>query len=73
MTDEFKDFVCTYRFCGSEWGITVRARSKGEAEARLKAISLGRVDGELRFTVSGSAPRGLVSFLTRLLSWMRPS
>ena len=47
MNDRFATYVGTYRFEGSEWAIQLQASSHGEAQARLRAMGLGRIDGEL--------------------------
>ena len=52
MSDEgFKPFLCSYRFDGSEWSVTVYARSHDEAEKRLAALIWGKVDGEIKATI----------------------
>ncbi len=41
-------WVCTYRFEGTDYGITIPARTRDEAWKRLWAIgNTGTVDGEL--------------------------
>lgn len=47
MADHLATYVGTYRFEGEEWAIRLQARSHGEAQARLRSIGLGRIDGEL--------------------------
>ena len=47
VADDFQTFIGTYRFDGEEWGFEVQARSWGEAQARVRAMGLGRIDGEL--------------------------
>lgn len=42
-----KEFVCTYKFDGSKWSLTIWASTYEEAEMKLKAVGRGRVDGIL--------------------------
>jgi len=52
MTDPYKDFCCSYRHDGTEWGLVIRAKNWNDAAQRLHAIGLnGEVDGELIATV----------------------
>jgi hypothetical protein len=47
VAERFATYTGTYRFDGEEWAIRLQARSHGEAQARLRSIGLGRIDGEL--------------------------
>jgi len=48
MTEQGKEFLCSYQFDGAEWSITIHAASEQEASRRMHAIGMtGRVDGEL--------------------------
>ena len=47
MAERFTTYVGSYRFAGQEWSFEVKARSHAEAQARLRSIGLGRIDGEL--------------------------
>lgn len=68
MTDApFKTFTCSYPFQGGEWGFEIKARSFKEAQARVKAIGWGKVDGELMTVIPGYAP----TWTVRLLTWWK--
>ena len=56
MVDRFATYVGTYRFEGAEWSIRLQARSPGEAQARLRAMGLGRIDGELQLEIPAGMP-----------------
>lgn len=47
MAERFTTYVGTYRFAGQEWAFQLQARSYAEAQSRLRAMGLGRIDGEL--------------------------
>lgn len=47
MSERFTTYVGSYRFAGQEWSFEIKARSYAEAQARLRSIGLGRIDGEL--------------------------
>lgn len=48
MGETFKPYVCSYRFNGESYGITIPARDFAEAVRRLQAIGAnGTVDGEM--------------------------
>lgn len=48
MGEQFKTFVCSYRYDGGEWTFSIKALDRGDAERRLGVIKgWGRVDGEL--------------------------
>lgn len=68
MADKFNTFTGTYRFEGSEWSIEIRARSWGEAQARLRSIGLGRIDGELVARIPAGPGAG---WLARLICAVR--
>jgi len=72
MSEKWADYTCSYRFDGSEWCVTIPARSHEEAEQRLKALSWGRVDGEIVARIPAwAATPGLMNWATRLLNWWR--
>ncbi|PZU43873.1 MAG: hypothetical protein DI568_16665 [Sphingomonas sp.] len=47
MAERFTTYVGTYRFEGQEWSIRLQARTYAEAQERMRAMGLGRIDGEL--------------------------
>lgn len=69
--DDYRDFLCSYPFGrdGSQYCITVRARSAEEAADRLKAMGgWGTVDGELVARIKAVPGAGI---LVRLLVALR--
>ncbi len=68
---QYKTYACTYFYQGSEWGFEIKALSYEDAENRLKAISNGKVAGELVLTFPVSSNflwKGLGSFLKSILN-----
>lgn len=61
--DPFKTFICSYPFQGGQWGFEIKARSFEEAQARVKAIGWGKVDGELMMKLPGYLPPSAISLL----------
>lgn len=68
MSDKFKDYVCTYRHRGVEWGITVRAESEADCRERLKAMGLARIDGHSPITIPGWMPMWVIDLVARTMS-----
>lgn len=65
----FRDYSCTYRHDGSDWGLTICAQSAEDAKARLKSIGAwGRVDGELVAIIPAWPGAGL---FVRFMCWLR--
>lgn len=71
MSDEYKTYVCSYPFMGSEWGFEISARSHEEAEQRLRAMAWAKVDGELVARVDGRVPLWLTSLVVTVRNWWR--
>jgi hypothetical protein len=46
-SNEYKDYLCEYVYGDSRWSITIKAQSFEDARARLKALSDGKVLGEV--------------------------
>jgi hypothetical protein len=55
--DVFRRYLFEYRHAGLDWGIEIVARSRGDAQERLKAISMARYKGEVaaRIPVPGGS------------------
>ena len=53
---EFKNYLCEYGFGGSRWCFELKAASREDAEARIKAMAFARVEGEI--ALSGKVPFG---------------
>lgn len=71
MSDQWKDYLCSYPFGrnGAQWSLTIRARSEAEALERLKAIGgWGTVDGQLMATIPAYPGAGL---FVRAFVWLR--
>ena len=62
------DYLCSYQFEGRQYSLTLRARNWDEAEARLKALFWGTVDGELHETIP-AVPTAKT--MVRILVWWR--
>ena len=50
MADDYKEFLCEYDHEGSRWSFTIKARDFADAEARVRRLSLARVNGEVMFS-----------------------
>ena len=71
MTQETteREWVCSYRHDGQNYGLTVWATNPAEAARKLRSIGAwGRVDGELMETIHMPAPLG---WLGRLYADLR--
>ena len=55
MTNGYRLYTLSYPYQGSIWALTIPAQSFEDAEARLKAMTWGKVDGALSFTLPGWA------------------
>ncbi len=65
---QLKEFTCSYRFDGGEWGFTIYAEDHADAEKRLGALkSWGKVDGELIAKISGFG----AGFWATVIFWVR--
>lgn len=65
--EEYKTYICNYRFDGGEWGFTIKARSFEEAKQRIKAMVWASVEGEVGAIIP-AAPG--VGFLVRAYCWL---
>ncbi|CAK7257527.1 MULTISPECIES: hypothetical protein [unclassified Shinella] len=60
MAEAAKEFVCTYRHRGLEYGVNVHATDYQDASAHLRAIgTTGSVDGVLVMSVSLPSGAGI--------------
>lgn len=56
-----KEWVVSYHFAGTQYGLTIMAQDEIEASARLRAIGMtGTVDGELVMRVPAYPGVGVV-------------
>ena len=63
-----KTYTCSYRYEGSTYVFHIKAHSREEAEGRLAAMQVGRIDGE----VVASIPVGRrATPLVRAICWVR--
>lgn len=62
---QFKHYLVSYNYEGSRWNIEVPAASFDDAEARVRALSFAKVDGELFAKIPAS-----VGFLAPLMAWL---
>ena len=63
---KLKPYVCTYRYDGSEWGVTVWAANPDDAKGRLNRMQWATVDGELMATFSWEW-----SWIPKLMVWAK--
>jgi len=68
MSEKFEDHLFDYPYRGSRWGFTIRAASREDAEARLKALGWAQYSGQLHETIPAMSPRGL---FVPLIVWWR--
>ena len=67
MAEADREFLFSYRFGGSEWGVSIFARDPAEAKEKIKAVALARYDGELVARIPAAIPGA--GLLVRLLTW----
>lgn len=46
-----RTFLCDYSYAGSRWSVEIVATSFEDAEARLRALSRGKVAGEVQAVI----------------------
>ena len=63
----YKPYCCEFAFDGKKWEIDIHARSRGEAEEKLKAVSRGKVLGELECAIPANCP----IWLYEIISWFK--
>jgi hypothetical protein len=68
MSDEYGDYLFEYPYQGSRWGLTIRATSREDAQARFKALAWGEFKGGPCETLSAASPRG---WFVPLIVWWR--
>lgn len=68
MNDEYQTYTCEYPFNGGRWGFTIQATSHEEAEARMKQMPWGKVNGRLVAVIPANEVTGL---WVRLVCWFR--
>jgi hypothetical protein len=61
---EFKTYLFEYPYQGEHWGFEIKAASKEDAEARVKALGWARYQGETFLKI----PVPMGGFLTDLYS-----
>ena len=69
MTAANREFLFTYRFGGSEWGISIFAADPAEAREKIKSVALARYDGECSMKIPAVIPGA--GIFVRLLTWWR--
>lgn len=57
-----KEYAFSYRYRGKEWAGTLFADSRVDAECKLRAMSKGKIDGQIFMSIK-------VPMFTRALSW----
>ncbi len=68
LSEEYKTFICSYRYAGKEWTVDFPATSFEDAEARLSAMHFGKVNGILMATIPAGPG---VGFVVRAVTWLR--
>lgn len=59
--DKWPEWVVSYQFDGSRFGLTIPARDEQEASRRLRAIGMtGQIDGELVMAIPAWPGVGLL-------------
>lgn len=66
---DMREFLFSYRFDGTEWGITIFADDATQAREKIKAVALARYDGELHMRIPAGA--SLFGLVPRLILWLR--
>lgn len=64
-----KEYLFSYRFGGSEWGVSIFAANEAEAREKIKAVGMARYDGELALRIPAAMPGA--GWLVRFLCWWR--
>lgn len=63
-----REFLFSYRYGGSEWGISIFAADPVEAKEKIKAVGLARYDGELMVRIPAAPGAGI---LARLITYWK--
>lgn len=67
-----KTFLASYNYNGGRWNLQFQAESQDDAEARLKRMAWGEVDGELIATIPAYPGVGvMLPLVVRLRNWLR--
>jgi hypothetical protein len=56
-----REFLFSYRYGGSEWGISIFAADPAEAREKIKAVGMARYDGELMMRIPAAPGAGLIA------------
>jgi len=68
MDNEFKRYLVSYRYGGSQWNIELPATDIEDARQRLSQLALGRLDGEIVADIPGVfGPLAALAAFTRNL------
>lgn len=62
---KYRTYLCDYRYQDQFWSIKIEALSYEDAKNRMKALSSGRVIGQLISEI----PIGPKSLIKRVMSW----
>ncbi len=72
MNDGFKTFLANYNYAGRNWCIDFPAESFEDAEARLKAMTWGKIDGILMAEIPVSPVTSTAGgLIVRLICWAK--
>ena len=65
MKSQFRKFLFTYHFHGTDWSFEISATSAEEAKERVKVLAFARYDGELepKVTTEARGSRGVGNWL----------
>jgi len=66
-SNSYKPYCCEFKFDEKRWDIDIHARSREEAEEKLKAVSSGKVLGELACEIPANCP----IWLYKIISWFK--
>lgn len=54
---EWPTYICSYRYKDAKWSFNIQAESAADAQARLRAIALANVDGQLYGAIELPLPK----------------
>lgn len=64
-----REFLFSYHFGGSEWGISIYAADEAEAREKIKAVGMARYTGELFAKIPAAVPGS--GLWIRLVCWWK--
>lgn len=65
-----REYLFSYRYDGTDWGISIFAEDEAQAKQKIKMVSLARYDGELMARLPAVVGGGIIA---RLICWWKNS